>query len=151
VNGLSKEFLLGFDTASIGIPKWLNWLIELKGNRKLCLVGHNIEEFDIPVLVQEMDRNGIARSDLTSLITYFVDTLKLVKSPALWTEANREFPSEAKSLGNLYRRVFSEDIPNAHTSIGDVRANMKLLLELDPTLKHTKRHMRNLGTLVKNL
>lgn len=151
VNGLTKDFLLGFDEAVTGLPKWLKWLKEQKGSRKLCLIGHNIEDFDIPILVQEMDRNGIARTKLTNLVTSYVDTRELVKSHALWNDANREFPWDSKSLGNLYRRVFNEEIPNAHSSIGDVRANMKLLLELDPTMKYTKLHMNDLGMLVRKI
>jgi len=70
------------------------------------LIGYNIIQFDIPILMAEFDRAGVAL-DLSGKV---VDVMKL------------ETALNPRTLGAVYKRYTGEEIENAHDAMGDVKA-----------------------------
>ena len=144
--------------------KYLEWVESIGSNKnKHCIIGHYIEQFDIPIIIRSLVRGvsddiGKARIDkLTKAITHYIDTYPLFKDcKAMWDASPCDYPQDTTifqsfKLGDLYNHVFSERLPNAHTAVGDAKANLKLLLALDPTLKYAKGYMKEMNELVTKI
>lgn len=70
------------------------------------LIGYNILQFDIPILMAEFDRAGV---DLV-LSGEVIDVMKL------------ETALNPRTLGAVYKRYTGKDMENAHDAMGDVQA-----------------------------
>jgi hypothetical protein len=144
--------------------RYLEWVESIGSNNKHCIIGHNIEQFDIPIIIRSLVRGvskdiGKARIDrFTKAITHYIDTYPLFRdSKAMWDASSlHTYPKDTTifqsfKLGDLYNHVFSERLPNAHTAVGDAKANLKLLLALDPTLYYAKSYMKEVNELVTKI
>jgi len=114
---------------------------------KVVICGHNVKGFDLPVIVNNIIREGeinlvqnsaTGEDGMSKLpLTHVVDTLDLVKDQELWKKAKIDLPKENNKLGALYEHALSKKIENAHSALGDVKANLELLLCLDEDLVYT--------------
>jgi len=85
---------------------------------KPILVGHNIDEFDIPMLEEVFD----SREELLKYVSAnTIDTIALSK---MFSDVNKVKESGLK-LGQCCERV-GITLSNAHEAMADVRANTKL-------------------------
>ena len=120
----------------------LTKLSQAKKNRSnLAIVGHNIANFDLTLLLNEMDRCELSRDMPTGVVTHTIDTLELARNNEVW-EAIKKDPPSSLSLASLYDCFFDVEQPGAHSSLGDVKANLAVLLKLDPTLKFASENMK---------
>ena len=120
VNGFTKRgntiFLRGSPVTAIplkeALVQFVKWLESFKS--EICIVGHNIETFDVKHLFKAGKSNGI---DFHHIVG-FVDTLPLFRS---------EYPDEESySQSNLFKRFINESYL-AHDALEDVRALSKLV------------------------
>lgn len=139
VNKLTKEFL---DGSTGDLAHYLDYCITEQGDRsKFVIAGHNIKEFDLCVLMNDLGPKGL-NNDVP--YTHILDTYELVQEKQVWKDADLIFPRDQNvrlSLDELYEYLFNKKLPNAHTALGDAKANLEILLKLDPSLKHTKNKM----------
>lgn len=75
------------------------------------LIGYNIIQFDIPVLMAEFDRAGVS----LELSGQVIDVMKL------------ETALNPRTLGAVYKRYTGEEMENAHDAMGDVKATSIIL------------------------
>jgi DNA polymerase-3 subunit epsilon len=80
----------------------------------LPLVGYNIDNFDFPLLVREMERAGVK---------------KVWKNPTIdaLTLYRKLFPS---TLSAVYERLTGREFQNAHRAMADVNATSEILCHL---------------------
>ena len=145
IHGITREDLDGC------VYNWRSFIAfsqQVKGTRsKLVVVGHNITKFDLPRIVNSLIRENIDPDELP--FTHIVDTLTLFKNcKAMWNASKYKYPKdstifESFKLGALYKYVFGKELPNAHSALSDTKANLKLLLELDPELKYTMNELED--------
>ncbi len=110
-----------WDVVGPAFWKWLSGVYEEPGMR-VCLVGHNAAQFDIPMLTNELLRLRFAGSDKTpsSLEAYVVDTLAI---------AHQVFPMlQSKSQAAVYRHLFRRDAPKQHDAMGDAQALLRIIM-----------------------
>jgi DNA polymerase III epsilon subunit-like protein len=116
-----------------GFLQWLDGLeraIRTGRKRKrdfnFFLIAHNAP-FDKSFLYHECTLNGITFPENR---LRFIDTLPFFKKH--FPERKAAHPSTTPfNLGNLYRFVFNEDMPNAHDAKGDVEGLIKLVKHVD--------------------
>jgi len=75
------------------------------------LIGYNIIQFDIPILMAEFDRAGVE----LNLSGEVIDVMRL------------ETALNPRTLGAVYKRYTGEEIENAHDAMGDVKATEIIL------------------------
>lgn len=75
------------------------------------LIGYNIIQFDIPVLMAEFERAGVE----LNLSGKVVDVMKL------------ETLLHPRTLGAVYKRYTGQDMKNAHDAMGDIKATEVIL------------------------
>jgi DNA polymerase III alpha subunit (gram-positive type) len=88
------------------------------------LVGHNIERFDIPVILNDYKRLGLTPPDLG--ITF--DTL-------VWSQDKWGIRGGNNKLGQVYEKMFDRQFANAHKALPDVRATANIfdkIIRSDP-------------------
>jgi DNA polymerase III epsilon subunit-like protein len=117
-----------------GLQRMFRHLSSSKGGRKLCFVGHNIQNFDLRILYEEAKRHGLDK-ELKGV--RFVDTLAVAQDKDVWQNHEKERP-KSFSLENLYSYLVGGVIPFQHSAVGDVLANAKVLESLDPDLTITR-------------
>lgn len=157
VHGMSKNFLSGLKGSANDCVKW--WEDVMGNNNKHCIIGHNLVKFDLVVIIRNLLRVDVNIETIKKVITHYVDTLDLFQMEEMWNESQFDFPKTNDDiehnmdfkLGTLYEYVFNEKLPNAHTALGDSIATMKLLLEVDPTLKYTKKCMKEADALINEI
>lgn len=82
-------------------------------NKSKCLVGHNIKNFDWPIIYIELLRCGINIKK-----PQIIDTYQLIK----------EYEGSFK-LKDIYMRYFNENILNHHNAIADIKATKRIYYE----------------------
>ena len=115
-----------------------------KEGTKLCLFGHNIGRFDLPLLRAEARRHNLEHR--LEGISY-VDTYEVLKhedNNILWANNGMARPTSF-SLGNLYNHIFERGITNQHSAVGDVVAIAEILMKLDPNLSVSRDFIRELA------
>lgn len=121
----------------------VRWINAARGDRKVLFVGQNIEEFDLIIFLNELERSNIPLSDLGLSVVSYIDTLDLFRDKELWRDAGIAPPANSK-LGTVYERVFDRNLEGAHSADGDVLATLALLKRLDPSLKYANAKMKYL-------
>lgn len=86
------------------------------------LAGYNSDNFDIPMLIEEFNRVGVAFPEPE---TKFIDVLKI------------ERKVNGHTLGETYKRYIGEELDGAHDALIDIYATIKIFhkqLEQNPLL-----------------
>ena len=94
-----------------------------------------------------MKRCDMNQDKLTSVVTHTVDTLELAQKDEVWEDIKEERPASL-TLGSLYECFFEDELPGAHSALGDVKANLAILLKLDPTLKFASKYKKPINELL---
>jgi DNA polymerase-3 subunit epsilon len=81
------------------------------------LAGYNIDNFDFPILIREMERAGIVKTWKNPTIDVFVLYRKL-------------YPN---NLSAVYERLFGRKFSNAHTAMADVDATVEIFQKIFPS------------------
>jgi len=130
----------------------MEFLSSKKNGRDLVLIGHNIKAFDLPLIRAEMRRCNLDTSLLTNVCTHYIDTLAIAKDSDVWEDIDYaiptpQFPDDKPfKLENLYRYLFKDKLPDAHSALGDVDGCLAILFKLDPDLKFAKKHMKPISS-----
>jgi DNA polymerase III epsilon subunit-like protein len=93
------------------------------GVGSVVMAGHNIYRCDLPVMYRNHKRAGL---DFFAKLRYanvtgFVDTLDLARKIPSFTDMRN------KTLTDMYQRVTSKSMMDAHNALGDVNANAVVL------------------------
>lgn len=96
-----------------------------KTKQKPILVGHNIDEFDIPILDNFFAENG---EDLSKYVEtkYTIDTLWL---------ARMKYPSLSNFKLGTVLETAGIDLTNAHRAMNDTKGNKDLFVEMMKCLR----------------
>lgn len=96
-----------------------------KKPNKICLVGQNIDAFDIPILMDFLEIHG---HDLSKLVNtdFTIDSM--------WWGRVKHPESINYKLGTLCENV-NIDLANAHRAINDTRANKELVKQYIASLR----------------
>lgn len=94
------------------------------------LGGYNCKRFDIPILVEEFLRASIPINVKDFKI---VDVYKILMK------------AEPRTLEAVYKRMFGEDLTNAHSAEADILATIKILekMEIDYEIPHAVDSLHN--------
>ena len=129
IHGITNEQAADAPDLSAVITELLQWLQRL-GDVDLCLVAHNGEAFDKPLLCRECARVGV------SLPAHWewLDTMKIARR--LWSESStaeeRKATKTPCTLSNLHQRLLGTELNGAHDAAADVGGLVKLLPLLLP-------------------
>ena len=124
-------------------------LDRIRQGRSLCLFGHNIGDYDLPVLYYEAMRCGLTEN-LRSM--FYVDTMDVAKDEErVWSNSDDDCP-ESCSLESLHESLFGEVIVGHHGAFADVSANARVLKRLDPDLSISLgHHVKSCSDLIDSL
>lgn len=87
------------------------------------LLGHNSIRFDLPFIIQEMEKEGEMKEYIKILNNMgHLDTLVKAKNIGL---------TKPHTLGALYRHLKSKDMPSAHRTDVDVDATIDIFCEMN--------------------
>ena len=125
-----------------GIYRFYQHLHELRKqtnpNSRIILIAHNAKKFDVPVLLNALEKINVTREHLTKLNICFADSFLIIKkiekeNPLVFlnieeTDSPRKQPKVSKALSSLYKRFFGKDF-SAHDAIEDVKAMKQVLFE----------------------
>lgn len=103
--------------------KYLKGFTKLPSKKKPTLVGHNIRKFDIPFISHYFD---MFKLDFESHFDAYIDTLDLSR------QVLTEVPNF--QLGTICG-LFGIENENAHSALGDVEVNAKLLKVLMKSIR----------------
>ncbi|XP_063407854.1 uncharacterized protein LOC134691329 [Mytilus trossulus] len=113
------------EVQSIGISNALKaFILFLKEIHNTVLVGHNSKIFDVPILINALEKNGLLNNFMSS-VKGFIDTLPLFK------ECIPNQPSYSQP--KIYNALFGE-LYSAHDSMEDVVALRRLFEKISPSL-----------------
>uniref|UniRef100_A0A8C3WTL5 exodeoxyribonuclease III n=1 Tax=Catagonus wagneri TaxID=51154 RepID=A0A8C3WTL5_9CETA len=87
-----------------------------------CLVAHNGDRYDFPLLQAEMAMLGLA-SALDD--TFCVDSIAALKALEQ-AGSSPQGPRKSYSLGSIYTRLYGQAPPDSHTAEGDVLALLSI-------------------------
>lgn len=147
-HGISVADLEGCLDTEEALGLVLTKLKKIKGKRpNLVVVGHKVAAFDLTLLLKEMTRCDLNQNKLTRIVTHTVDTLELAQKDEVWEDIKEERPASL-TLGSLYECFFEDELPCAHSALGDVKANLAILLKLDPTLKFASKYKKPINELL---
>ena len=138
VHGLKREFLETFNTWE-KVGKKLNGYVLSEGT--VLLGGFNSKRYDSRILFFEHLRHGLELPNRLSFID-FRDVFKEI------------FPNVTtpKTLNAYYHNVTGEDIPDAHTAVGDCLAIAKILESVTDTTTLEQsmiKHKESVSSLTK--
>ena len=122
--------------------KFFDALKKVSGDRKVCLIGHNIIQFDMPILEKELQRYGSCK-DLQKYLDdiYVIDTLTMARDDKIWEDLDMDEPV-SKKLEVLHEHLCGKELVDSHSAMGDCLGNAKVLLEMDPTLMIAEQQMK---------
>ncbi|XP_063436039.1 uncharacterized protein LOC134717176 [Mytilus trossulus] len=113
------------EVQSIGISNALTaFILFLKEIHNTVLVGHNSKTFDVPILINALEKNGLLNNFMSS-VKGFIDTLPLFKECI----PNQPSYSQPKIYNTLFGELYS-----AHDSMEDVVALRRLFEKISPSL-----------------
>ena len=115
----------------------------------MCLVGHNIESFDLPLLYHEARRCEM-EARLNDI--FYIDTLQLARDNRVWGNIGR-VPPDSLKLGNIYEELFEERIIGYHCAFPDAVACARVLQRFDEDLSFSFQsgYIRPSNTLIRRL
>lgn len=106
VHGITNEMVEG-------LPKFEKYAVSIKSFFTDCdLGGYNSNRFDVPLLMQELNRCGL---------TLDVSNISLVDVMQIETKIN------PRTLGAVYQRYTGKVLENAHDALADVLATAEIL------------------------
>ncbi|XP_020926287.1 three-prime repair exonuclease 1 [Sus scrofa] len=88
-----------------------------------CLVAHNGDRYDFPLLQAELAMLGLA-SALDD--TFCVDSIAALKALEQADGSSEHGPRKSYSLGSIYTRLYGQAPPDSHTAEGDVLALLSI-------------------------
>lgn len=88
-----------------------------------CLVAHNGDRYDFPLLQAELAALGLA-SALDG--TFCVDSITALKALEKAGSPPKQGPRRSYSLGSIYTRLYGQAPPDSHTAEGDVLALLSI-------------------------
>lgn len=88
-----------------------------------CLVAHNGDRYDFPLLQAELAALGLA-SALDS--AFCVDSITALKTLEQAGSPSEHGPRKSYSLGSIYTRLYGQAPPDSHTAEGDVLALLSI-------------------------
>ncbi|XP_011836380.1 PREDICTED: three-prime repair exonuclease 1 isoform X2 [Mandrillus leucophaeus] len=88
-----------------------------------CLVAHNGDRYDFPLLQAELAMLG-----LTSALdgAFCVDSITALKAVERADSPSEHGPRKSYSLGSIYTRLYGQSPPDSHTAEGDVLALLSI-------------------------
>lgn len=88
-----------------------------------CLVAHNGDGYDFPLLQAELAMLGCA-----SILdrAFCVDSMAALKALEQAESPSAHSPRKSYSLGNIYTRLYGQEPPDSHTAEGDVLALLSI-------------------------
>ncbi|XP_053456603.1 three-prime repair exonuclease 1 isoform X2 [Nycticebus coucang] len=89
----------------------------------LCLVAHNGDRYDFPLLQAELAMLGLA-SALDG--AFCVDSITALKALERASSPSEHGPRKSYSLGSIYMRLYGQAPPDSHTAEGDVLALLSI-------------------------
>ncbi|KAF6101493.1 three prime repair exonuclease 1 [Phyllostomus discolor] len=88
-----------------------------------CLVAHNGDRYDFPLLLAELAALGVA-SALDD--AFCVDSIAALKALEQAGSPPQQGPWKSYSLGSIYARLYGQAPPDSHTAEGDVLALLSI-------------------------
>ena len=148
-NKISRSMLYGKKKTREALYTLFEHWNEIRQGRKLCLVGHNIESFDLPLLYHEARRCEM-EARLNDI--FYIDTLQLARDNRVWGNIGR-VPPDSLKLGNIYEELFGERIIGYHCAFPDAAACARVLECFDEDLSFSfeNGYIRPSNTLIRNL
>jgi len=148
-NKITRMMLYGKKTTAEALTALFEHLDRIRQGRSLCLFGHNIGDYDLPVLYYEAMRCGLTEN-LRSM--FYVDTMDVAKDEErVWSNSDDDCP-ESCSLESLHESLFGEVIVGHHGAFADVSANARVLKRLDPDLSISLgHHVKSCSDLIDSL
>lgn len=146
ITGLSTEALAahgrqGFDAGLAGL---LRAFLQRQPQPR-CLVAHNGDRYDFPLLQAELAALGLA-SALDG--TFCVDSIAALKALEQAGSPPTEGPRRSYSLGSIYERLYGQAPPDSHTAEGDVLALLSVCQWRPQALLHwVDEHARPFSTV----
>ena len=142
INNISKVNLVGKDSTEVGLKKFFEELKKVSGGREVCLIGHNIIQFDMPILENELKRYDSCK-ELQKYLDdiYVIDTLTMARDDKIWEGLDMDEPV-SKKLVVLHEYLLGKELVDSHSAMGDCLGNAKVILEMDPTLMIAEQQMK---------
>ena len=143
INDISKVKLIGKDNTEEGLMKFFQALENVSRGREVCFIGHNIIQFDMPILEKELQRYDDSCKDLQKYLDniYVIDTLTMARDDKTWNGLDMDKPA-SRELVALHEYLFGKELVDSHSAMGDCLGNAKVLLKMDPTLKIAEQRMK---------
>ncbi|KAM5234335.1 three-prime repair exonuclease 1 isoform 1-T1 [Hipposideros larvatus] len=88
-----------------------------------CLVAHNGDRYDFPLLQTELAMLGLARALDDA---FCVDSIAALKALEQTGSPPEHGPRRSYSLGSIYTRLYGQVPPDSHTAEGDVLALLSI-------------------------
>ncbi|XP_012503813.1 PREDICTED: three-prime repair exonuclease 1 [Propithecus coquereli] len=88
-----------------------------------CLVAHNGDRYDFPLLQGELAMLGLANA-LDG--AFCVDSIAALKALEQASSPSEHGPRKSYSLGSIYTRLYGQAPPDSHTAEGDVLALLSI-------------------------
>ncbi|XP_032017557.1 three-prime repair exonuclease 1 [Hylobates moloch] len=110
-----------------------------------CLVAHNGDRYDFPLLQAELAMLG-----LTSALdgAFCVDSITALKALERASSPSEHGPRKSYSLGSIYTRLYGQSPPDSHTAEGDVLALLSICQwRPQALLRWVDAHARPFGTI----
>lgn len=134
INGISDETLREANRFSYVMSAFWQWVIKLSNKYQkndIVFIGHNLDNFDEPMLISEIRRN---KTLIPNLNIYKIDTMKIFKYlyPITFKTIPYSLPCivhcpESYKQSDIYKFLFHNEPEYQHNAIGDVRALHKIL------------------------
>ncbi|XP_006893085.1 PREDICTED: three prime repair exonuclease 1 [Elephantulus edwardii] len=110
-----------------------------------CLVAHNGDRYDFPLLQAELAALGLA-SVLDG--AFCIDSIAALKALEHASSSSEPGSRKSYSLGNIYTRLYRQTPPDSHTAEGDVLALVSICQwKPQALLQWVDSHARPFGTV----
>lgn len=113
---LRQQSLPNFETVMTNFFSFIEKQSEASAGASPVLIGHNILQFDIPLLQNRM--NDIRKPWLSNL--YLLDTIKMAR--VRLSKKPRSY-----NLRSLYAEITGQDLKTAHRALADVRTTIDVM------------------------
>ncbi|XP_036594929.1 three-prime repair exonuclease 1 [Trichosurus vulpecula] len=100
----------------------------------LCLVAHNGDRFDFPLLQAELSWAGVGPDALSGV--FCVDSIAALRALDRSGPPRESSQRKSYSLGNVYTRLYGQAPPDTHTAEGDVLALVSICQARPQSLLH---------------
>ncbi|KAM9100437.1 three-prime repair exonuclease 1 [Sarcophilus harrisii] len=107
----------------------------------VCLVAHNGDRFDFPLLQAELVGAGLGTDALSGV--FCVDSIAALRALDRSGPPRESSQRKSYSLGNVYTRLYGQAPPDTHTAEGDVLALVSICqARPQPLLRWVDTHAR---------